>query len=392
MQLAIDSYTVTTALGAGRDALWRGLLAGRTGLRRCDFEDADLETWIGRVPDCEQVRLPAALAGWDCRNNRLAELGLSRDGFADAVAGASKLYGPQRIGVFLGTSTSGIGATEAAYREAEGDALPGWFDYQRMHEFFSVSAYVRARLGLGGPAMTISTACSSSAKVFASAARAIHAGDCDAAVVGGVDSLCLTTLYGFNSLQLVASQPCRPCGVDRQGLSIGEAAGFALVRRAGGAGDCPAVLGWGESCDAYHMSAPEPEGSGAELAMRRALQLAGLEPGDIDTINLHGTATPANDRAECRAVRRVFDAATPVASTKGWTGHTLGAAGIVEAAIGWLCIENGRLVQTLNTRRTDPEIEANVLLEPRPQTVSRVLSNSFGFGGSNCSLVLGWQP
>jgi 3-oxoacyl-[acyl-carrier-protein] synthase-1 len=392
MQLAIYSYTVTTALGPGRDALWRGLRDGRSGLARCDFEDADLATWIGRVADCEQTPLPQNMGDWDCRNNRLAELGLQQDGFTEAVAEAKRRYSPQRIGLFLGTSTSGIGATEAAYRQASNGQLPDWFQYQKTHEFFSVCGYVRARLGLEGPAMVISTACSSSAKVFASAARSMDAGFCDAAIVGGVDSLCLTTLYGFHSLQLVAAEPCRPCDLHRQGISIGEAAGFALVTPAVDNGDGPAVLGWGESCDAYHMSSPDPAGKGAELAMRQALQQAELAATEIDAVNLHGTATPANDRAECRAIGRLLGREIPAASTKGWTGHTLGAAGIVEAAIGWLCIEHDWLPQTLNTRTVDPDIEANISLAPHIRPVHRILSNSFGFGGSNCSLLLGWRP
>lgn len=392
MRLAVHSYTVTSALGAGRDALWQGLREGRTGLTPCDFEDADLDTWIGRVPDCERTPLPGGMNEWDCRNNRLAELGLLQDDFATAVTEAKRHYSPERIGLFLGTSTSGISAAELAYRDARGDRLPDWFHYKKTHEFFSVCAYVRSRLGLAGPTMAISTACSSSAKVFASAARAIQAGFCDAAIVGGVDSLCLTTLYGFNSLQLVAREPCRPCDTDREGISIGEAAGFALIAPADDSRNLPAVLGWGESCDAFHMSSPDPDGKGAELAMRQALTQAGQAAIDVDAVNLHGTATPANDRAECSAVGRVFGRETPIASTKGWTGHTLGAAGIVEAAIAWLCIENDWLPQTLNTRVIDPAIDVNVQLTPSTRSVSRVLSNSFGFGGSNCSLLLGWLP
>lgn len=388
MQLAVPAFTVTTALGPGLDALWRGIESGQSGLARCDFEGADLDTWIGAVPGCDDTRLPAELAGWDCRNNRLAELGLQQDGFMDAVAGAARRYSAQRIGLFLGTSTSGIGATEAAYREAENGRLPAWFDHQRSHDYFSVCGYVRRRLGLDGPAAAISTACSSSAKVFAAAARAIAAGFCDAAVVGGVDSLCLTTLYGFNSLQLTSGSPCRPCDVERDGISIGEAAGFALVTPGAAVAGQAAVLGWGESGDAWHMAAPEPQGAGAALAMERALARAKLRAADIDYINLHGTATPTNDLVESIAVARLFGAATPVSSTKGWTGHTLGAAGIVEAVIGWLAIRNQAMPQCLNTRTVDPAVSVHVLLAGQAGPVGRVLSNSFGFGGSNCSLVL----
>lgn len=388
MQLAVPAYTATTALGAGLDAFWQGLENGRSGLTRCDFEGADLDTWIGAVPGCAAVRLPSELTDWDCRNNRVAELGLQQDGFVDAVERAKQQYAPHRIGLFLGTSTSGIGATEAAYAQAENDQLPDWFDYERSHAYFSVCGYVGRRLGLTGPAMAISTACSSSAKVFAAAARSMAAGFCDAAVVGGVDSLCLTTLYGFHSLQLVSSAPCRPSDVHRNGISIGEAAGFALITPGEPQADEAAVLGWGESGDAWHMAAPDPQGGGAELSMQRALEGAGLGPGAIDYVNLHGTSTPANDVAESGAITRLFGEATPVSSTKGWTGHTLGAAGIVEAVVGWLAIWNNCLPQSLNTEVIDPEIRANVLLEQQAVPVARVMTNSFGFGGSNCSLVL----
>lgn len=391
LQLSIDNYTVTTALGGGRAALWQGLSAGLSGLAPCTFANTDLDTWIGEVPGCAETNLPPELSQWHCRNNQLAELGLQQDGFLDSVENAKREYGAQRIGLFLGTSTSGIAETEAAYREAVDGHLPQNFSFEHSHEYFSVGGYVRARLGLAGPAMVISTACSSSAKVFASAARAIAAGFCDAAVVGGVDSLCLTTLYGFNSLQLVSAEPCRPSDVNRNGISIGEAAGFALVTKAGEACNKPAVLGWGESGDAYHMASPDPQGRGAELAMQRALKSAALGAYQIDYVNLHGTATPANDLAESRAVVSVFGESTPASSSKGWTGHTLGAAGIVEAAIGWLCLENQWLPQSLNTTALDPEISANVLLQPRELPVKHVLTNSFGFGGSNCSLVLGWH-
>ena len=235
--------------------------------------------------------------------------------------------------------------------------------------------------------MTISTACSSSAKVFASAARYIEAGIIDAAVVGGVDSLCLTTMHGFSSLQLVSDEPCRPFDAARKGMSIGEAAGFALVEKIGSSSI--ALLGYGESSDAYHMSTPQPDGEGALGAMQQALTRAGLEPGEIDYVNAHGTATPANDRAEDRALVRLFGMRVPVSSTKGFTGHTLGAAGIVEAIVCFLALEHGLLPATLNSSAIEPGLESNVLLENRAAQVRRALSNSFGFGGSNCSLVFG---
>jgi 3-oxoacyl-[acyl-carrier-protein] synthase-1 len=217
------------------------------------------------------------------------------------------------------------------------------------------------------------------------------AGVCDAAVVGGVDSLCLTTLYGFNSLGLTSRAPCRPYDTDRDGISIGEGAGFVLLEKspARTAVGALLLLGVGESCDAYHMSTPHPEGMGAKLSMQHALDAAGLAPADIDYINLHGTATKANDASEDRAVFELFGAATPASSTKGSTGHLLGAAGVTEAVIAMLAIEQGLLPGGMHTQNIDPALHSNYLLENRDAGVRRVLSNSFGFGGSNCSLVLG---
>jgi 3-oxoacyl-[acyl-carrier-protein] synthase-1 len=219
----------------------------------------------------------------------------------------------------------------------------------------------------------------------------IKAGLIDAAVVGGVDSLCLTTLYGFNSLGLVSEQACRPYDAQRNGLSIGEASAFALLERAPEHLDAGAVLllGIGESSDAYHMSSPHPDGLGACMAMQDALKMAGLKPAEIDYINLHGTATPSNDAAEGKAVAAVFGPATPCSSTKGATGHTLGAAGGVEAVICALALQHGLLPAGLNTRQLDPTLDLDYLLDNREQTVTRVLSNSFGFGGTNCSLIFG---
>ena len=353
----------------------------------------DLATFAGEVADVDAVQLPAALSAFDCRNNRLAYLGLMQDGFADAVAAASRKYGAQRIGVLLGTSTSGIWQTELAYhrRDPDSGALPADFMYGSTHNTFSVADFARQLFGLGGPAVVVSSACSSSAKVFASARRMMAAGLIDAAVVGGVDSLCLTTLYGFNSLGLISSRACRPFDVARDGISIGEAAAFALLEPMPEQPDGNAVLllGVGESSDAYHMSSPHPEGLGARMAMQGALKTAGLDAADIGYINLHGTATPSNDAAETRAVAAVFGSGTPCSSTKGATGHTLGAAGGLEAAICALALQHGLLPGGLNTQQLDPALPLNYLLANRTQPVHRVLSNSFGFGGTNCSLILG---
>jgi 3-oxoacyl-[acyl-carrier-protein] synthase I len=388
--LAISSYTVTSAAGRGRDAHVAALRAERTGLAARHFEDAALACWIGEVAGLDVVRLPRELASFDCRNNRLAELALGADGFLDAVAAIRSRLGPRRVGVFIGTSTSGVRHTELAYRErGAAENLPDWFDYRTTQNTYSIADYVRARLGLDGFTSAVSAACASSAKVFASAARAIEAGFCDAAVVGGVDSLCLTTLYGFNSLQLVSPDICRPADPGRKGLSIGEAGGFALLLPAPAAGTAT-CLGCGETSDAHHMSQPRPDGALAALAMARAMGELPMEK--LGYINLHGTATPANDAAEDAAVSSLFGASVPCSSTKGWTGHTLGAAGIVEAAICLLSMEQGFLPRSLNTREKDPALKSDVLLAARERPVNYALSNSFGFGGTNCSVLLGRAP
>lgn len=388
--LIVSAFTALNSLGRGVEASLDALRRGRSGLRPCDFEDADVLTWIGRVEGVEDEPITGPLAAYDCRNNRLAHIGLAQDGFAAAVAAARDRYGPDRVGVFIGTSTSGINQTEHAYRRRDPTGrLPDDFDYRCTHNVFSVADFTRRYLGLDGLTLAISTACSSSAKAFGAADRYIRAGMCDAAVVGGVDSLCLTTLYGFRALELTSPQPCRPWDAGRDGLSLGEAAGFALLRSLEPDEAGIALLGYGESSDAYHMTAAHPEGRGAALAMRRALDRAGLRPDQIDYVNLHGTATPSNDRAEDVALVQVFGRDVPCSSTKGWTGHALGAAGITEAVFCFLSLLHGFIPGTLNTRRLDPQLSAGLQLETRDRAVRAVASNSFGFGGTNCSLVFG---
>src|SRR5688572_25878086 len=291
--IALSSYTMTTCLGRGLEPARAALASGASGLAPCRFETVTLDTFVGEIAGLDEQPLPPELARFDCRNNRAAELGLAHDGFLDAVARAARRVGPERVGVFMGTSTAGILQTELAYRRRgpQGE-LPADFEYRTTHSTSSIAEYVRARLGLAGPCAAISTACSSSAKAFASAARLIEAGVIDAAVVGGVDTFCLTTLYGFGSLQLCSNEPCRPWDAARWGISIGEGGAFLLLERADARSEgAMHLLGAGESCDAHHMSAPHPEGLGARLAMQSALDSAGLEPGAIDYVNLHGTGT-----------------------------------------------------------------------------------------------------
>jgi 3-oxoacyl-[acyl-carrier-protein] synthase-1 len=391
--LVLSHFTATSCIGQGTAATLASLLAQRSGLKICEFETVAIDTHIGEVPGVDAIRLIKNLRRFDCRNNRLAELGLQQDGFLDAVQQAAARWGHRRIGVFLGTSTAGILQTELAYRarDPRTGALPPSFEYSGTHNSFSVADYVRQRCGLEGPAVVVSCACASSAKVFSSARRMIEADLIDAALVGGVDSLCLTTLYGFQSLQLSSAAPCKPFDVARDGISIGEAAAFALLERPPARLDADRVLllGVGESSDAYHMSAPHPEGLGARLAMQAALASAELDAEQIDYINLHGTGTPSNDRSESHAVTSVFGAMTPCSSTKGATGHTLGTAGGLEAVISALSIEHGLMPGGVPGTQIDPMLTAHYIKDNRHANVARVLSNSFGFGGTNCSLIFG---
>jgi 3-oxoacyl-[acyl-carrier-protein] synthase-1 len=388
--LAIADYTVTSAIGAGRAATLASLRAGRSGLARRRFETSTLDTWIGEVPGVDDVRLPAALAAFDCRNNRLAWLGLQADGFADRVAAARARHGAHRVALVLGTSTSGILSAEQAYRRRDPatGALPADFHYAATLNTGSLAAFAGAALGLAGPAFVISTACSSSAKAFAAAARLIDLGLADAAVVGGVDSLCLHTLHGFDALELLSPDICRPWDADRRGLSLGEAAAFALLER-DAAHPCGWLLGAGESSDGHHMSAPHPEGAGAAEAIRAALASAGVAPADIDYVNLHGTGTASNDAAEDAAMRAVFGTRVACSSTKGATGHTLGAAGAVEAAVCLLALAHGLMPGGANRRQPDPALGARYLDAAVEAPLRRVASHSFGFGGSNACLVFG---
>jgi 3-oxoacyl-[acyl-carrier-protein] synthase-1 len=351
--LRLTAFSLITCLGSGLEAMLAALQAGRSGLNRRHFEGG-LTTAVGEVVLPLHSPLPPGLAEFDCRNNRLAALALQDGAFAAAVAAARERYGAGRIGIFLG-------------------------------------ALAARMFRLGGPAVVISAACATTAKAFGNAARMMAAGLCDAAIVGGADSLCSTTIYGFRALGLTAEAPCRPFDEARDGLSLGEAAGFTLLEKAGSRGhrDDILLLGLGESNDAHHMSTPDPRGQGARLAMERALASAGLGTREIDYINLHGTATRVGDAAEDAAITQVFGSQTPCSSTKGATGHTLGAAGIVETIISALAIRHDFMPGSPNTQTLDPALRCGYLLKTRSGRVARVMSNSFGFGGSNCSLILG---
>lgn len=391
--LLLSHFSTVSCIGSGLDQTLDAIRKHKCGLTPCNFDTVDLDTYIGEVKGVDDVVIRPDLQVFDCRNNRLLQLALEQDGFAEAVRVAVAKYGKNRVGVFMGTSTAGILQTELAYRrrDAVTGALPDDFHYASTHNTFSAADFTQRYFGLNGPAAAVSSACSSSAKVFGSARRMMEAGLIDAAVVGGVDTLCLTTLYGFNSLELISSQPCRPYDSARNGISIGEAAAVILLERLSANVDDKAVLllGIGESSDAYHMSSPHPDGLGAKIAMQNALTMAGLKPDQIDYINLHGTATIGNDAAEGKAVLALFGPKTPCSSTKGGTGHTLGAAGGIEAVICALALQHGLMPGGLNTNELDPSLPLHYLLENKEGSFKNALSNSFGFGGTNCSLIFG---
>ena len=392
--LTLSAITATSALGRGLAPMLAALGQRRSGLRPCDFAGVAVGGHIGRVDGLEDHAIEGDAALFDCRNNRLADLALRQDGFTDAVAEAVERYGADRIAVVMGTSTSGVQAGEDAYRgiDPTNGTLPDSFDYERTQDLFSLARFVRLALGLRGPAVSVSIACASSAKSFADAHHLIESGVCDAAVVGGVDTLCRMTLHGFAALDLISPTPCRPCDAERSGISIGEAGGFALVERAADSDSTLGridLLGFGASSDGHHMSAPHPEGRGAIAAMRQALHRAGVAPDSVDYVNLHGTGTRANDAMEDVAVSAVFGSNVACSSTKGWTGHTLGASGILEAAIAALCLRNQFIPGCLAVEQIDPAFTARVVIDNQGGPVRRILSNAFGFGGINCSLLFG---
>lgn len=384
--LAITAYATCNALGTTREEIVSGLYNGRSGLVPPPFE-LPFATLSGvvRTPLPE---LPPNLHAWSTRPARMAALLVSQ--LEAPLATARERYSANRIGVLLGTSTAGAEATEAAYRAfVERGHLPDGYDFRRQHTYGAILDVVKQLGGVSGPAWMISTTCTSSAKPLASAMRLIQAGVLDAAIVGGIDTLCAMTLTGFNSLAALSDEACKPFSSERKGINIGEGGAFILVERARTASNPRALLeGVGESSDAYHISAPHPEGMGAQAAMERALQQAGCTPNMVDHVNAHGTGTPLNDIAEGKAIARVFGNDIPVVSTKGYTGHALGGAGAIEAVFSLITIEEGFIAASLGAEPVDPRITINVKPERRTGKYQRVLSSSFAFGGNNVCVLL----
>ena len=380
----VTASTLCNALGSDTTEVLARLRAGESGLRPCPMP-VPFETSCGAVSDGSPA-LPASLAAFDTRQARVLHHLVGQ--LRGPIAAAKARWGADRVGLALGTSTAGIAASEGAYAEwRRTGAVPSTYDFQRQHTPQAMVDLVRALTGLSGPGVVVSTACSSSAKVFGVARRWLLAGLCDAVVLGGVDTLCQITLRGFKSLQLLSTRPCRPFGAGRDGLSIGEGGALLLLEREG---DGPArLLGIGESSDAHHMTAPHPQGLGAIAAMTEALEQAGLQPGDVDHINAHGTATPLNDAAESAAIHQLFGDRVPVASTKGYTGHMLGAAGATEAVFSIAAIEHGWVPANLGADPVDPAVRISVIRERLERRCRVVLSNSFAFGGNNACVAFG---
>lgn len=387
----LNECALVCALGADRDAIRRRLLdEARSGLQVSDACSPGRPLPLGQadavLPDLDHLPLPLR-----SRNNALALAALAQ--IRPAVEAAIGRYGAGRVGVIIGTSTSGVGATEAALAaHLESGALPEDFHYGQQ-EMVSPALFLARELGTAGPAYVHSSACSSSAKAMASAARLIRMGIVDAVLTGGVDTLCRFTVAGFSALESVSEVQCNPLGASRKGINLGEGAALFLMTKEPAA---VALCGWGESSDGHHMSAPDPQGGGARIAMNEALRRAGIAAGEIDYINLHGTATVQNDAMESRAVAELFGHEVAVSSTKPFTGHTLGAAGAVEAAFCWLAMQDdnpdGKLPPHLWDGAPDPALPALNVAAPgarlgRP--IRYALSNSFAFGGSNAALVFG---
>lgn len=385
----VNAVGVMNALGSNPEEIRNRLLTGESpGMRTSTaWLNSGQATVVGEIIDPLRP-LPAEIARYDCRNNRLILAVLGQIG--EQVERAVKKYGAGRVGVVMGTSTSGIAAGEEALKFYQSHhALPQEYHYVQQ-EIGAPAEFLAGHLGLMGPAFTISTACSSSARAFISAWYLLETNVCDAVLAGGADTLCRLTVNGFNGLESIARGVCNPLSVNRDGINVGEGAALFLLSREK---DAVALLGAGESSDAYHVSAPDPAGRGAAAAMRNALTRAGLSADNIGYINLHGTATRLNDLMESKAVAEVFGHEVPCSSTKPLTGHTLGAAGAIEAAFCWLVLtqsEEARIPPHLWDGMADPELARIRIAACDERLGSPIcLSNSFAFGGNNVSLIFG---
>jgi len=383
----IQAVGIVSALGDGVAETRERLMRGDTRGMRIERDWLPQgESCVGRVAT-ELAPLPAELAEDDCRNNRLLATALHQ--IISQLERARDHWGAQRLAVVIGTSTSGIAAGEDAMAvKLKRGEFPPSFSY-RQQEIGATAPFAARLAGARGPAYTVSTACTSGAKALIAARRLLELDLCDVALAGGVDTLCRLTVCGFTALESAAPERCNPMSRNRRGTNIGEGAALFLLGREPAA---VAIVGAGESADAYHLSAPDPTGTAPEAAMRQALADGGAAPRDIRYVNLHATATQKNDEMESRVMARLFPRATPMSGTKPLTGHALGAAGALEAAFCWLALTgDGALPPHVWDGEADPELPKINLVERGamlPHGSGRlVMSNSFAFGGSNASLI-----
>lgn len=398
MTAYLNALGVICALGRDKQAVARNLFAGDcSGMRRESGWVPERELPVAAVHG-DLAPIPEALADQRSRNNQLLlEAALQ---IRDDIEHAIQTYGRERIGVVLGTSTSGIDeASRGLAHYIRDQQFPADYDY-RQQELGAPANFLADWLQLSGPTYVISTACTSSARALMSARRLLDLGLCDAVLCGGVDSLCKLTLNGFSALEAVSDQRCNPFSANRNGINIGEAAVLFVMSKERGAGPGIALLGAGASSDAHHISAPEPTGRGALQSMQKALDQAHLQAGDISYLNLHGTATQHNDAMESLAVAALFAEGVPCSSTKPMTGHTLGAAGALEAAFCWLSLSADNPDHALPPHvwdgQPDPDLPPLKWVTASERLASiaprYLMSNSFAFGGNNVSLIIGDAP
>ncbi|WP_040265790.1 beta-ketoacyl-[acyl-carrier-protein] synthase family protein [Pseudomonas rhodesiae] len=388
MSAYLNALGVICALGRGQAEVSRRLFTGDcSGMRAESGWVPERVLPVGGVQG-ELASIPPELGQQSSRNNQLLlEAALQIE---EEIRQAIHTYGASRVGVVLGTSTSGIDEASRGIAEYLRDnRFPGTYDYQQQ-ELSAPANFLADWLQLSGPAYVISTACTSSARALMSARRLLDLDLCDAVICGGVDSLCKLTLNGFSALEAVSDTRCNPFSRNRDGINIGEAAVLFLMSRQ----PAPiALLGSGASCDAHHISAPEPSGKGALQAMRKALACAKLAPEQIGYLNLHGTATQHNDAMESLAVASLFPDGVSCSSTKPMSGHTLGAAGALEAAFCWLSLRHGQVPPHVWDGEADPALPALQWARAgEPLKNTRLMSNSFAFGGNNVSLIIGEAP
>ncbi|MEZ2901872.1 beta-ketoacyl-[acyl-carrier-protein] synthase family protein [Acinetobacter terrestris] len=377
-----------SALGNTAEQIKRTLTTEQNTLSLVSGFIPEKQVWVGAYQQPLIENIPAFLQDVDSRNLRFALTALSL--IETEIRDYTAQFDRKRLAIILGTSTSGIADNEKLLKQY----FVNQADVEVQHckqEMGSLAKGLQMYLGWEGPAYTISTACSSSAKAMAAGQRLINADLADAVLVGGVDSLCQLTLNGFNSLESLSNDLCQPCGAQRDGINIGEAAGLFLLSKE----TAPVMLmAAGESMDAWHISAPHPEGKGAAEAMQKALDRAGITARDIGYLNMHGTATPQNDAMEIKAIQTVFQQYdVPISSTKHKTGHCLGAAGAIEAVICQQILADQSWLPLHQSGSIDPKLdEQNYVLDAQlQQPIHYVMSNSFAFGGSNISLIFGTQ-